>query len=120
MSQIIKIARGDTSDVMLTRPDVPGLANALDVNWVCKQSVLDCDGVVVVAAAVVTSKSVDEHGHERFVVAVEPADSDLLTVPAGEPYMEYDWVIQLENTTTTPPYNKEHRITLRVREQGIP
>lgn len=120
MIEIIELFQGDTSAVKLVRPDMPGLADALDGNWVCQQAVLDCAGNTVVAAASVVDISTDELGKERFVVAVSPADSATLTVSDGEPYEDYTWVIQLGNPTTTPPYNKEHRMTLRTRVQGIP
>ena len=120
MTEIIKLFQGATSDVKLVRPEMPSLPDALDGNWNCKYSVLDCDDAVVVAATAVTDKTTDTNGQERYVVAVTPTQSATLTVPAGEPWLDYTWVIQLENTTTTPPYNKEHAITLRVRRQGIP
>ena len=120
MTEIIEMFQGATSDVKLVRPDMPGLPDALDGNWVCKYSVLDCDGEVAVAAKIVTEKTVDENNKDRFVVAVLPAESAILEVDDNEPYVDYRWSIQLENTTTTPPYNKEHSITLRVKAQGIP
>ena len=120
MKEIIELFQGDTSEVKLVRPDMPSLDAALDGNWTCKQSVLDCDGSVVIAVATVTDKTTDENGDERFVVAVKPVDSTTLTVPDDEPYQDYTWIIQLENTTTTPPYRKEHMMTLRIRAQGIP
>ncbi|MBL4781783.1 MAG: hypothetical protein JKX92_06030 [Porticoccaceae bacterium] len=120
MREIIELFQGDTSGVKLTRPDMPGVTDALDGNWICQQAVLDCEGVVVVAVATVADKTTDAQGKERFVVAVSPSDSATLAVPNGEPYQDYTWVIQLENPTTTPPYNKEHMMTLRIRAQGIP
>ena len=120
MLEVISLYQGETSTVKWARPELPSLADVLDANWNCQQAVLDCDGVVVIAASTVADKTTDEQGKERFVVAVSPSDSATLTVPDGEPYQDYLWVIQLENTGTTPPYNKEHMMTLRIRAQGIP
>jgi hypothetical protein len=120
MTEVIELIQGDTSDVKLVRPDFPGLAAALDANWLCQQGVTDCAGALVVAMAPVAVKTADEYGKERFIVAVSPTDSATLAVPAGEPYQDYTWVIELSNTTTVPSYNKEHHITLRVSNQGSP
>lgn len=120
MTEILDLIQGNTSEVKLVRPGFPGLADLLDGNWTCVQAVLDCSGATVVTAAAVTDKTLDEFGKEAFVVAVSPADSATLTVPATEPYLDYTWMIELENPTTVPPYRKEHHITLRVRTQGIP
>jgi len=119
MTEVIELIQGNTSDVKLVRPDIPGLDDALDGNWTCQQSVMDCDRTAVVEASDVTDKTTDEFGKERFVVAVSYTDSDTLTVPAGEPYFDYTWMIELNNPNTVPPYRKEHHITLRVRNQGI-
>jgi hypothetical protein len=119
MREVIELVQGNTSDVKLTRPDFPDLPDALDENWVCQQAVMDCAGALVVGLSTVSDKALDEFDKQRFVVAVSPTDSATLSVAAGEPYQEYTWLIELSNTTTTPPYKKEHHITLRVYSQGI-
>lgn len=119
MKEVIELIQGNASDVKLVRPGFPGLDDALDENWVCQQAVRDCAGALVIGLSTVSDKTLDEFDKERFVVAVSPTDSATLSVAAGEPYQEYTWLIELSNPTTTPPYKKEHHITLRVYSQGI-
>lgn len=117
MAEIIEHVVGKTSDIKLLRPQLPGLTDALDGNWVCKQRVLHPDGTEVVAEQAITDKYTDADSQEWFMAAVKPADSASMVV-AGE-YVDYRWFIQLENATTTPPYKREEEVTLRTRERGI-
>ena len=117
--EIIEVYQGDLTKIKNVRPTFPGLGDTLDANWKCYGSVNDCDGNNVVADREVTNKMTDANGKERFLCAVHPSETEQLDVSDGEKYQDYDWVIQVENMTTNPPYSKEHHITLRVWPQGI-
>ena len=117
--EIIEVYQGDLTKIKNVRPTFPSLPGVLDANWKCYVSVNDCDGNNVVADREVTNKVTDANSRERFVCAIHPSETESLEVATGEEYQDSDWVIQVENLSTTPPYSKEHHITLRVKPQGI-
>lgn len=117
MAEIINHVVGDVSDIKLIRPQLPGLGNLLDSNWVCKQRVLDAAGTQVIAEQTITDKYTDADGQQWFMAAVKPSDSEDLTVTGD--YVDYSWYIQVANTTTTPPYKRELLVTLRTKKQGV-
>tara|TARA_R110002072_G_scaffold298960_1_gene473700 strand:+ start:14617 stop:14982 length:366 start_codon:yes stop_codon:yes gene_type:complete len=119
-AEVIELFVGDLTPIKNVRPDFPGVEDLLDVNWVCQTSVVDCDNAEVVAPRGVTGKTVDSSGRERFSVSIFAAETALLTIPEGEGYVDYYWIIEITNATTVPPFAREARITLRVRAQGIP
>ena len=118
-SEIIEVFAGDLTPIKNARPDFPGVSDSLDAAWICTTSVVDCDNEEVIANRVVTTKMTDAYGRERFTVSIFPAETALLTVPEGEDYVDYNWIIEITNATTIPEYSKEARFTLRVRRQGI-
>jgi hypothetical protein len=117
MSEIIDHVVGDTSDIKLIRPQIPDLPATLDGNWVCTQRVLNPDGTEAIAEQAITDKYTDSDSQQWYMAAVKPADSAGLTV--ADDYVDYQWHIQLVNATTTPPYKRELKITLRTRSQGV-
>jgi hypothetical protein len=118
--EVIELFVGDLTPIKNARPEFPGVPDALDASWVCKTSVVDCGNVEVVASRTVTDKMTDSNNKERFTVSIYPTETELLTVPDGEDYVDYYWIIEIKNSTTVPAYSREVRITLRVRRQGIP
>jgi hypothetical protein len=115
----IDVFRGDLSDIKNVRPGIDGYPTTLPGTAVCKIKVIDQDGTEVVAERTVTDKMTDTDGNERFVAAILPSETTSITLPTGEASHDYTWIIEIADTNTTPPFNKEHHITLRVFEQGI-
>ena len=121
MSQeMIELFVGDLTPIKNVRPEFPGVPNALDASWICNTSVVDCNNDVLVASRAVTDKVTDTNSKDRFSVSIFAAETALLTLPEGEDYVDYYWIIEITNGTTVPPFAREARITLRVRQQGIP
>lgn len=110
------IYQGDTGPIIRPRPTVLDDGVVLDVNWTCSTAVNDADGVEVIAKRAVTDKTVD---NLRFVAALTPTETNLLLVDDSENYRSYTQVIEVINTTLTPPFNIEEHYTLKVTPQGI-
>lgn len=104
---------GDTSDFIYIRP--LGLDGAvIDGNWSCSQVVKDLDENVVIAEAAVTTKSTDTTEFKCFLTPTQTANLQ----PSGK-YQEYTWMIQLSNSTLTPPIVRETHIRIGVYRQGV-
>jgi len=118
INEPLEVYQGDLSDVYHVRPVYSGLADALSSDWACFQGVIDCDGNIVVDRVEVTAKVVDTNDKQRFLCALEPADTELLAVPNG--YNEsYTWVIEVVNDSVSPAYNREVHIPLQVKKHGL-
>jgi len=117
--EIVEVYQGDLSAIRNARPSIEGLDDVLDANWECYVRVIDRDNNAVVAKREITDKMTDTASKERFVAAILPTETAEILVPTGRNSEDYIWIIQLENSTLTPPWVKEHQITLRVRRQGL-
>lgn len=109
----ITLYAGDTSDYIYVSPSTLAGA-AMDVNWTCSACVIDRAGAKTIADFVITEQTGD--GTE-FVCYLTPTQTATLTVSGT--YTDYNFVIQVVNTTTTPPYKKEAQYSLRVYEGNI-
>ena len=110
------IYQGDTGPIIRPRPSVLADDVVLDSNWKCYTAVNDTDGAVVVAKREVTDKTAD---NLRFVAGLTPTETNLLLVDDSEEYRPYTQIIEVLNTTLTPPFNIESHYTLKVTPQGI-
>jgi len=107
-SVIFKIHRGNTTDVVYVRPSVLDGAT-IDANWSCKTAVVNTAGDVLVDTTTITAKSADD---TEFKVYLTPTQTNALNPDSG--YQEYIWVVQLENTTLTPPIKRDIQFRLGV------
>lgn len=114
MSTKVIINQGDTSDTYQVSPFVEGEATQTlsDGGWTCRSVVVAAVGDVPIIDNVVTTKTVDDL---YFETALASPDTD--TLNGGSNYL---WIIEIENTTTTPKYRRELHIPLKVNKQGAP
>jgi hypothetical protein len=110
----IHVRQGDTSDIQKVRPTQLTDGAAMDANWTCKTVLLDQSFTPVFTARNVTDKTDDE---TRFIVALNPDDTAGVTLSKNGEL--FTWVIQLTNTTTIPPFNKEIHLPVNILKQGI-
>lgn len=110
------IYQGDTGPIIRPRPTVLDDGVVLDINWSCFTAVNDADGTPVIARRAVTDKTDD---NLRFIAALTPTETNLLEVEDSESYRPYTQIIEVINTTLTPPFNIEEHYTLKVTPQGI-
>lgn len=110
VNKIVSVAQGDTTTALKPRPGSLGESDIIDGNWSCHTKVLSPSGTVLIDRAI-TEKTSDAM---RFVVALTPAETAALAVDT------YTWIIELSNSTTTPPYNVEVSYTLAVEPQYDP
>jgi hypothetical protein len=110
------IFKGNTGPVIPLRPLILGEKQDLDVNWTCQIALLDSSAVPVVAARAVTTKNQD---NQAFLAALTPAETASVTLDVGKDFTSFTQVMVVENTTTTPPYKVERRVTLQIKPEGI-
>ncbi len=112
MGTLVTVKQEDTSDTIQASPfaENEAIANLSDSGWVCRQAVLTKDGKNIVIEGDVTIKdSTDMY----FEATLAPNDTRQLD------NRQYKWIIEVENTTVTPPYRKEHEVDLDVEKHSI-
>lgn len=108
-----KIYQGDTGPILKPRPSVIDTGDVIDATWHCYLGVNDADGVEVIARTEITDKTADDM---RWICALTPAQTATIPPLLDTPY---NMVIEVTNTTTTPPFNIEKHYGLEVRDQGL-
>ncbi len=116
MIKPISLFRGDVSDLVPVRPNLADPTEVISADWVCRTALLDSEGLELISSRLETTKSEDGL---TFIISLAPADTLLVTVPEGKKFTKAQWVVQMENDQLSPPYRKEKRITVNVREQAI-
>ena len=123
---MIEVFKGDTTDIIYVRPGPLNPGDLIDSNWKCFVGVTDyintsemsarevTDIVVVPVKNPDTSMTSDE---ECFMCFLTPAETLTLSVDAETTL--HNWVIEVSNTTTTPPFNLESHNELYVKEQSL-
>lgn len=105
------IFQGDHSPVYRCRPTALPDGQPINGSWKCHIGVTDENDRVVMAKREVTAKTSDGL---RWLAALTPAETGALA-----PGAYYNMVIEVSNTTTTPPFNKEKRVQFKLLHQGI-
>lgn len=113
MMTTLTLYTGDSSDIIPVRPFIENPFEPISGDWVCKIAIVDARNMLVLAAKAVTEKSDDQL---HYLVQLLPDDTKDLVVQ--EDYSVFNLVIQVSNDVLSPPYSKEKRITLIVK-QGI-
>lgn len=116
ISELSAIYKGDTSPILQPRPTVLADATVLDADWHCYIAANYKDGTEAVASREVTDKTSDDL---RWIAALTPTETDTIVFPGGLKTIDIILVIEVINTTTIPPFNKETHYTLPVCTQGI-
>lgn len=117
----MKTYQGDTTDILYIRPGPLNNGDPIDVNWTCSTGVIDDVGAILLASRAVTDivtvpikgangQTTDE---ECFLCALTPAET--VTLELGI----HTWIVQVVNTTTTPPFNIEKHNILEIEKQGL-
>lgn len=108
------VIKGDLTDTDVLSPFSKGDTDVNNVlsngTWVCKSAVVKFLGDTPILLKTVTDKSTDDKGYNVYLDPSETA-----TLPVGK----YIWVSQITNSSSSPVYNKEYRVILKVTEQGI-
>lgn len=117
----MKTYKGDLTDIIYLRPGPLNNGDPIDVNWTCVTGANDSAGAVSLVSRSVTDivtvpvkgsngQTTDE---ECFMAFLTPTETDGLNEETHE------WVIQVTNTTTTPPFNLETHNELEILKQGL-
>jgi hypothetical protein len=109
-----EIFEGDSTAIVLVRPNIADPAEVISDDWDCKVALIGPDDRVIVAQRTAITKSAD---NLYFAVQLSPAETELVNV-VGLP-VTCTWVIQVENLMLTPNYSKEKQVTLIVSKKGI-
>lgn len=112
----ISLARGDSSDLILIRPNIADDSEVISADWVCRTKLVEEDFTEIVAERVESTKTDDEL---NFVVGLSPTDTESVTVEAGKKFKRVFWVVQVSNTNLTPAYSREKMIPVVIRNQAI-
>lgn len=115
-AQEFVIHQGDTGPMLKPRPSVLDDGVVLDADWHCYIAALDATGAVAIASREVTDK---DTGNLRWLASFTPAETATLDVEDSDNYRSYKMVLEVVNTTTTPPFNVESHFVLNVAPQGI-
>ena len=108
--------KGNTGPVIPLRPKILGDQQNLDGNWSCNIALLDSAGATVVSSRAVTTKSED---NQKFLAFLTPTETDTVTLDATKNFTCFTQVMVVQNSTTTPPFKVEVRVTLQIKGAGI-
>lgn len=114
MIKPVSFYQGDSSPILMVRPDVIDPTQPLSADWVCKESLVGEDNTVFIPPRIVTEKN-DEGTH--WVLCLTPEDTVLVDVVKN--FTRCKWVIQVSNEALTKPYSKELHKPLNIKKQGI-
>lgn len=110
------IYQGDTGTILHPRPSSLAVDEAIDADWHCWIAANYSDGTVAVAKREVTDK---DAGDLSWLAALTPTETNTITINPELGEVTVDLIIEVINTTTTPPFNVERHFDLPVRSQGI-
>ena len=114
--ELSSIYKGDTSPIFQPRPTVLDDNVILDAEWHCYIAANYKDGEIAIAKREVVDKTSD---NLRWIAALTPTETETIVFPGDLKTIDITLVIEVTNTTTTPPFNKEIHYTLPICTQGI-
>jgi hypothetical protein len=125
MKSVFEVYQGDLTDYIYVRPGPLNAGDPIGANWTCQVAVLNNSDAEELAARAVTDKSTveieNEDGsktnEECFVCYLLPSETAILSEDTDNNF--HTWVIEIKNATTSPPFNLEKHIFLKVNKQGI-
>jgi len=121
-----EVFRGDTSSILYVRPGALEVGEVIDSNWTCYVGVVNYLNTVEVAHREVTEivtvpvRDCDTNiisDEQCFMCYLTPTETLLLTTDVTS--TNHISVVEVINSTVTPPFNKEYHTDLFVKEQAL-